>query len=72
MTLVNRTVIWRPSDDSQQPLTVCLPERPTHLQGPAGMGVHVFCSACTYVRLGAIMSIMQYSHESDALLMRRS
>lgn len=49
-TLVNQTIIWRPSEDSQQPLTVCLPERPAllfllHLQGPAGKG-RVYLSGC--------------------------
>lgn len=54
-TLVNQTIIWRPSEDSQQPLTVCLPERPTllfllHLQGPAGKGrVYLSGSVCTNV-----------------------
>lgn len=42
-TLVNGTIIWRPREDSQQPLSVCLPERPTLLfllllHGPAGKG----------------------------------
>lgn len=50
-TLVNWTIIWRPGEDSQQPLTVCLPERPTrlfllHLQGRAGKG-RVYLSVCT-------------------------
>lgn len=62
-TLVNRTIIWRPSQDSQQPLTVCLPERPTllfllHLHGPAAKGckypsrcvcVNVFVCGCNHV-----------------------
>ena len=54
-TLVNQTIIWRPGEDSQQPLTVCLPERPTrlfllHLQGSAGKkGVCVCVCVCVCV-----------------------
>lgn len=77
-TLVNRTIIWRPSEDSQQPLTVCLPERPTlvfllHLHGPAGKGCNIRLAvrAQMHFCVGVIMCVMHYLSESDVLRNRQ-
>lgn len=70
-TRVNQTVIWRPSEDSQQPLTVCLPERPAllfllHLQGRAGKG-RANLSGCVCMCVNVIMCVMCYKCGSDIL-----
>lgn len=66
-TLVNPTVIWRPGEDSQQPCTICLPEKPTllfllHLQGRAGNG-------CVSVSL--CVRVCRCNHEHNAVFMQK-
>lgn len=77
-TLVNRTIIWRPHEDSQQPLSVCLPERPTLLlllllHGPAGKGWGIRLAVRAQMRfcVGVIMCVMHYLSESDILYNRQ-